>query len=357
MLKPPFYKPWSVALEFMAAKAPDKTPQVSILMPFKNTSAYLRECLTSITDQNFDTWELIAVDDHSSDSSLAILTEWAAHDHRIRIYSNEGRGIIPALKTAYSHSRGKLITRMDSDDRMAQGRLGEMAGQLQASGSGHIALGLVKYFSDRGISDGYARYERWLNHLTCKGSNFKEIYKECVIPSPCWMVHRQDLDACGAFAPERYPEDYDLCFRFYARGLTCLPSSSLLHYWRDYDERTSRTSEHYAQNYFLDLKIDYFLKLDRDASRPLVLWGAGFKGKHLARHLVDKGIHFHWLCDNPKKIGKTIYGVRLSHFEVLRKMEAPQSLITVANEVSQEEIRRFLTGGNQISEKDAFFFC
>lgn len=332
-------------------------PQVSILMPCKNTSAYLQECLTSISQQNFEAWELIAVDDHSSDSSFAILTEWAMRDPRIRVYSNQGHGIIPALKTAYAKSRGRLITRMDSDDRMSQGRLREMAGQLEGSGSGHIALGLVKYFSSRGISDGYARYEQWLNGLTLKGTNFKEIYKECVIPSPCWMVHRQDLDNCGAFIPERYPEDYDLCFRFYARGLTCLPSSSLLHYWRDYDERTSRTSEHYAQNYFLDLKIDYFLKLDRDVSRPLVLWGAGYKGKHLARHLVDKEIHFHWLCDNPKKIGKKIYGVSLSHFQELRKLEAPQSLVTVANETSQGEIRRFLRSNNEFAEEDAFFFC
>ncbi|MGB5403934.1 MAG: glycosyltransferase [Robiginitalea sp.] len=341
----------------MIAKAPITMPQVSVLMPFKNTSAYLQECLSSIAEQNFDAWELIAVDDHSSDTSLAILTEWAARDSRIRVYPNRGSGIIPALRTAYAQSCGRLITRMDSDDRMAQGRLLEMASRLEASGSGHIALGLVAYFSDRGISDGYARYERWLNNLTLQGSNFKEIYKECVIPSPCWMVHRRDLDACGAFEPERYPEDYDLCFRFYAKGLTCLPSSSLLHHWRDYDERTSRTSEHYAQNYFLNLKLDYFLKLDRDTSRPLVLWGAGYKGKHLARQLVDKGIHFHWRCDNPKKIGKKIYGRALSHFEVLKEMKAPQSLVTVANEVSQEEIRRFLAVGCQIPEKDAFFFC
>ncbi|MGB5189174.1 glycosyltransferase family 2 protein [Robiginitalea sp.] len=334
-----------------------KAPQVSILMPFKNSSRYLGECLSSICNQNFDSWELLAIDDHSSDTSPAILTEWAEQDSRIRVFPNRGSGIIPALKTAYSLSRGKLITRMDSDDRMAAGRLREMATQLEASGSGHIALGLVEYFSHRGISNGYARYERWLNNLTLLGSNFKEIYKECVIPSPCWMVYRQDLDACGAFAPDRYPEDYDLCFRFYAKGLTCLPSSRVLHYWRDYDERTSRTSEHYAQNYFLDLKLDYFLKLDRDASRPLVIWGAGYKGKHLARTLVEKGLHFHWLCDNPKKIGKSIYGIRLSHFKVLKTIEAPQSLITVANEASQAQIRNFLFNRCMGSEKDTFFFC
>jgi glycosyltransferase involved in cell wall biosynthesis len=326
-------------------------------MPFKNTGAYLGECLASIGEQEFRDWELIAVDDHSADSSPSLLRDWAAGDPRIRVTPNEGQGIIPALKTGYSLSKGTYITRMDSDDLMAPGRLSDMVAQLEAHGPGHIALGQVQYFSDRGISNGYARYERWLNRLIAKGSNFREIYKECVIPSPCWMVHRRDLDNCGAFDPDRYPEDYDLCFRFYAGGLACLPSSRLLHYWRDYDERTSRTSEHYAQNYFLDLKLDYFLSLDRDPSRPLAIWGAGYKGKYLAKNLVRRNHPFHWLCDNPNKIGRKIYGVPLSHFTLLGTLDKPQSLITVANTGAQEQIRDYLRKQGQVEAEDAFFFC
>ncbi len=326
-------------------------------MPFKNTAAYLGECLTSISEQEFRDWELIAVDDHSADPSADLLREWAKGDPRIRVVPNKGHGIIPALKTAYSQSLGTLVTRMDSDDRMAPGRLSDMVGQLEAYGPGHIALGQVSYFSDRGISDGYARYERWLNGLISKGTNFREIYKECVIPSPCWMVYRADLDRCGAFEPDRYPEDYDLCFRFYARGLSCLPSSRILHYWRDYDTRTSRTSEHYAQNYFLDLKLDYFLTLDRDPSRPLAIWGAGYKGKYLAKNLALRKHPFYWLCDNPNKIGREIYGVPLSHFTLLESLGAPQSVIAVANSSAQKLIRDYLGQRGLMGATDTFFFC
>lgn len=326
-------------------------------MPFKNTADYLPECLNSISGQDFESWELLAIDDHSTDNSRAIVDRAAILDSRIKVFSNEGTGIIQALRTAYLKCQGKLVSRMDSDDIMATERLSQMVSQLEAYGPGHIALGQVKYFSHRGISDGYARYERWLNRLIETGRNFDEIYKECVIPSPCWLVHRADLEACGAFYSDRYPEDYDLCFRFYAQGLTCLPSSRLLHYWRDYETRTSRTSEHYAQNYFLDLKLDYFLKLDRDKSRPLTIWGAGFKGKYLARNLLKKGHAFYWLCDNPKKIGKTIYGIPLSHFELLKTLKTPQNLIAVANEAAQQQIRGFLQHSGEQPEKDAFFFC
>jgi len=332
-------------------------PLLSLLMPFKNTAEFLPECLESICQQDYKHWELIAVDDHSKDPGRALMEQWAEKDARIRVVTNRGAGIIPALRTALSHSRGELISRMDSDDRMAPGRLRDMAGQLRQHGQGHIALGLVRYFSHRGISDGYARYERWLNGLTRRGLNFEELYKECVIPSPCWMVFREDLEACGAFRPDRYPEDYDLCFRFYEAGLKCLPSSRTLHYWRDYDYRTSRTSEHYAQNYFLDIKLHYFLKLDRDPSRPLVVWGAGNKGKTIAKKLKAGRNPFRWLCDNPRKIGKKIYGIPMEHYSVLGDLPGAQSIITVANEAAQDAIRAYLTDRGDTPMEDFFFFC
>ena len=332
-------------------------PLLSILMPFKNTANFLPECLDSIQTQSFRNWELIAVDDHSSDDSRNILDGYARQDPRIRMVRNTGSGIIPALRTSFGLSQGTLVSRMDSDDRMAEGRLEKMTKQLLASGPGNIALGQVKYFSERGISDGYARYERWLNALTARGTNFDEIYKECVIPSPCWMVFRQDLEACGAFIPNRYPEDYDLCFRFYEAGLNCLPSAELLHYWRDYDHRTSRTSKHYAQNYFLEIKLHYFLKLDRDPSRPLVLWGAGYKGKAIAKMLREGNFSFHWLCDNPKKIGKQIYNIPMEHFSKLDQLKNPQSIVTVANSEAQKEIRGFLGCRAQHEGTDFYFFC
>lgn len=330
---------------------------VSILIPFKNTARFLPECLASILAQTYLQWEVIAIDDHSSDDSRQILQSIAEKDPRIKVYSNNGAGIIMAMRTAYAASSGLFITRMDSDDIMMPEKIRMMVTALQTSGPGHIALGKVRYFSASGISNGYKRYEEWLNNLTHTGANFEERYKECVIPSPSWMVHKTDLDQCGAFKPDRYPEDYDLAFRMFASGLTCLPCEEVLHMWRDYDTRTSRTSEHYAQNYFLDLKVYYFLKLDWDTNRPLVLWGAGNKGKTAAKLLRTQKISFYWVCDNPNKIGKEIYGQMLLSYTEIGKMKKPQSLITVANAKAQKQIRSFLEDHSQKDMTDYFFFC
>lgn len=330
---------------------------VSIIIPFKNTEKYLDACLNSILKQDYTHWETILVNDKSTDGSYELVSSYAAVDKRIKVYQNLEDGIIPALRTGYGNSKGQFITRMDSDDIMKPQRLSAMVKDLTKAGQGQISVGQVSYFSDRGISDGYDRYEKWLNGLTRNGNNFTEIYKECVIPSPCWMVHREDFESCGGFSPNRYPEDYDLTFRFYEKGLEIIPCNEVLHLWRDYDTRTSRTHIHYAQNYFLDIKVDYFLKLDHNPERPLVIWGAGFKGKTIAKKLVGLELNFTWLCDNPKKIGKKIYGQEMQHFSKLEKLDKPQSIITVANQDAQKEIKSHLTKLGQESMHDYFFFC
>ncbi|WP_053992499.1 glycosyltransferase family 2 protein [Mangrovimonas sp. TPBH4] len=335
-----------------------KQDLVSVLTPFKNTADFLPACIKSIQSQTHTFWELLIVDDHSTDSSYDIVKSFAEKDPRIKLFKNNGTGIISALRLAFKESKGTFITRMDSDDIMNPDKLQSMLLDLKDHGKGHIALGLVQYFSDSGsLGDGFQRYETWLNKLTLKGDNFKEIYKECVIPSPCWMVFRADLVSCKAFEPNRYPEDYDLTFRFYEAQLNCIPSKKALHEWRDYPNRASRTDAHYSKNHFIPLKLRYFLKLDFDNSRPLALWGAGNKGKMVAKKLITEGIAFTWLCNNEKKIGKHIYDQELYSFRQLQNLKQPQCIITVANPDEQATIKHHLQSLGMQPMIDYYFFC
>lgn len=332
-------------------------PLVSILTPFKNTEQYLEECLDSICNQSYQNWELLIVNDHSIDNGLSIVESYVKKDARIKLFENEGIGIIEALRTAFRHSSGLLITRMDSDDVMTPDKLDVLSDLLVEQGRGHIAIGQVKYFSEGGIGDGYDKYARWLNGLTSEGFNFQEIYKECVVPSPNFMVYKDDLLKCGDFQSDLYPEDYDLTFRFYKNNFVCIPCDKLTHHWRDYSTRSSRTDEHYSNGNILDIKIHYFLALDYDISRPLAVWGAGDKGKYIARKLVEKGTPFHWVCDNPNKIGRKIYGQEMLNFDYLAKLQNPQSIVSVANEEAQKEIRSYMNQQEKKPMQDYFFFC
>ncbi len=326
-------------------------PTISILMPVKNTGRFLEECIESILNQTYTHWELLAVDDHSEDNSIEILKAFANRDNRIIPINNIGHGIIVALKTAFQHSSGKYITRMDSDDIMKSEKLYIMLNQLVENGTGHIAIGLVSYFSEEQLGDGYLSYERWLNGLSREGRNFEEIYKECVIPSPCWMVSREDLVRCGGFESDVYPEDYDLCFRFYKGGLRVVPATEVLHMWRDYSDRTSRIDAHYSDNSFLDLKVSNFLDMTLNTTKELILWGAGKKGKKIAQILLKNEIPFTWISNNRKKVGLEIYGKSIKDENENEIGMNQQFIIAVANKAEQGEIQYRLEG------KEFYMFC
>jgi len=335
----------------------NSNPLISILMPVRNASAYLDECLQSIIYQTEKHWELLAVDDHSSDNSFEILQKYASQDPRITIFKNIEKGIIPALQLAFKKSSGELITRMDADDIMRQQKLELLKKQLLQKGKGHVCTAFVEYFSETPLGDGYQKYQNWLNELTSKNQNFNDIYKECVIPSPCWMVFREDLFRNGAFDPDIYPEDYDLVFRFYKNGLIVTAVKEPLHQWRDYAERSSRTDPNYADQSFLDLKVKYFLELDYDKNRNLILWGAGKKGKYLAKQFLLKEISFRWISNNERKTGLSISGNVLEDFKVIKSIQNPQIIIAVAAPDDQKEIEVFLHSIYLKKGKHYFFFC
>ena len=93
-------------------------PLVSILLPFRNAERTIDRCLESIIGQCLRDWELIAVDDGSTDKSYEIIGSYAQTDSRIKLHSSKGNGIVDALNQGISVSLSHLIARMDADDVM-----------------------------------------------------------------------------------------------------------------------------------------------------------------------------------------------------------------------------------------------
>lgn len=331
------------------------TVRISILMPIKNAGPFLVDCLESICDQDFKDWELIAINDHSTDNSKEILEAFAQKDPRISFQDNYGKGIIDALQQAYNSAKGELIHRMDADDLMTTDKLSTLFEALKKEGRGTIATAKVQYFAEEELSEGFQKYEEWLNEMVDQQDHWEHIYKECVIASPCWMIYREDLDRCEAFKPNRYPEDYDLVFRFYKYGLKVKAVDKVIHLWRDHAERSSRNHKHYQDNSFFTLKLHYFFDLDRDLNRPLLVWGAGPSGKRLAKMLKERKENFKWFSNNPKKHGKEIYGKLMRSFKEIIQIDHPQIIITVAQKKAKKEILNFLHE-NDLKEKEDFWF-
>jgi glycosyltransferase involved in cell wall biosynthesis len=335
-----------------------KTPLVSIIMAVKDTAPYLAECLDSIINQTYHNWELIAVNDHSSDNTLSILQDYGSKDVRIKVIQNEGEKLIAALQTGYKHVSGCLINRMDSDDRMPGYKLEIMVEAWEKVGEGNIIAGGTEHFVDEGeVGGGFKRYDQWLNDVAKSSSHYEELYKECTIPSHCWLIAKTDFDSVGGFDSPVYPEDYDLTFRFYKAGLKVTGLDKVLHFWRDRSDRISRTWDVYKDNRYFDLKVKYFYELDRDISRPLVLWGAGRNGKDLAKLILEKEKGFSWVCDTKSKIGKDIYGIIMQDCKSLDDYNNPQIILAVASPDGKIEIQESLSSLGKKPMEDYWFFC
>src|SRR5690348_1203463 len=91
-------------------------PVVSVVLPVRNGELYVKDAVESILTQTFPDFELLVLDDGSSDNTPHILSDLAERDSRMHIISSKTRGLVATLNDAFARSRGKYVARMDADD-------------------------------------------------------------------------------------------------------------------------------------------------------------------------------------------------------------------------------------------------
>lgn len=327
---------------------------ISILMPVKNAAPFLSETLQSIILQSYPLWELIAVDDHSTDESKKILTHFQSREARIKLYCNSGNGILDALQLAQSKASGEMISRMDADDLMPPKRYQNQQQLLEYSGKNHLITGQLKYFSSsKPLQEGFLKYAEWLNHLSSSQNHYQEIYKECVIASPSWLMWSEDFFNIGGFEGLDYPEDYDFVFRLYKNDIEIKSVNDLVLFWRDHPERASRTLEQYRDQSFFSLKWKRFTELNRNPQLPIVLYGAGPKGKKLAKIIQQTDPDFYWVSGNQNKVKHIIYEKEILNEHFLKELQQHfQLIVAISSPAQLKEAQKCIP-----SNADIFYFC
>jgi glycosyltransferase involved in cell wall biosynthesis len=124
-------------------------PGVSVIMAVYNTEKYLSQCIESILHQTFKEFEVIAVDDGSTDNSLRILREFSKKDPRIKIYRNKkNKGVSSSLNHAIKHCTASIVVRMDSDDIMLPDRIEKQYKYIKANPDCVLLGGQVKFINE-----------------------------------------------------------------------------------------------------------------------------------------------------------------------------------------------------------------
>ena len=91
---------------------------VSIIIPIYNSEQYLGKCIDSVLKQTFTDFELLLINDGSTDSSGKICDEYALKDARVRVFHKENGGVSAARNTGIKAAKGKYVTFVDADDTL-----------------------------------------------------------------------------------------------------------------------------------------------------------------------------------------------------------------------------------------------
>lgn len=325
-------------------------PLVSIIMPMKNASGWIIKTIESIQKQTLADWELIVIDDHSEDDSFEIVRNFSGKDNRIRVYRNGQQGIVPALNQAFKKVRGQYITRMDADDIMPENRLQIMSDFLQNQPEKTIVTGKVSYFSDDTVSEGYRKYENWLNERAEKEDFYEHIYRECIVASPNWMGRTEAFRNVGLFDDLNYPEDYDLCFLWMKYDFAIKAIDEITLFWREHPLRTSRNSENYQQQAFFRLKLDWFMHFYPNIPSVGII-GLGTKGKICAAYFQQKNYPFSLYDLNFEKFNSPLFGK-----QVLSPENITDELVLIARYPDNlDELTRFIEHKGYVTGKNAFW--
>ena len=121
--------------------------KVSIGIPIYNVEEYLRECLDSIMNQTFKNFEVIMVDDGSTDNSFNICQEFAARDSRFKLIHQANIGVAGARNTCLKHMKGEYISWVDSDDKVEPNYLERLL-EVQAETQADLVDGYNYSFKD-----------------------------------------------------------------------------------------------------------------------------------------------------------------------------------------------------------------
>ncbi|GGE99228.1 hypothetical protein GCM10011611_00970 [Aliidongia dinghuensis] len=205
-------------------------PRVSVVMPIYNGAAYLAASIDSVLDQTLGDFELILVDDGSTDDSARIIQHYAQRDARIRPIAKSNSGIADTLNRGIAASRADWIARLDCDDLMLPERLERQLAFVVANPDLIAAGSYYEIIDTDGCSHGSRMpLPRTRDELT----RFIEAREPLSFLHPSMIFRRRAAVDLGGYNSAAEPaEDVDLFARMLATGAPILIQPEILLHYR-----------------------------------------------------------------------------------------------------------------------------
>jgi glycosyltransferase involved in cell wall biosynthesis len=241
----------------------------------RNAQPWLTHSLATLGRQTMPDFEVIAIDDGSTDASGAVLEAHAARDSRVGVLRTPGIGLPAALNLGFAHARAPYIARMDADDLISRHRFGLQHAHLEAHPEWAVAGSRVRLFPHREVGVGMGRWIRWHNALLDHESIAREMLIDSSLVHGTAMIRREWLERVGGWTNEDWPEDLDLWIRLLDAGARFCKLPQTLYGWRQHAASATRTDERYRLERFVRLKLDALGRWLRPDQRPPTVIGVG----------------------------------------------------------------------------------
>lgn len=353
---------------------------ISVVLPSHNGQQFIKESIDSVIEQSFEKWELIIVNDGSTDDTLNIIKEYQKKDKRIRIIDNEiNMGLPKALNAGFEHSKGRYLTWCSDDNYYYPDALKKMNDYLILNNDKPMVCANYYFLVSGKIEQRFNRY------------NTKKIYIENSVGA-CFLYRREVFDLIGGYDEEEFlVEDYEYWLRVleFCGEIGFIDEPLLVYRLQDKSLTSTRYNE--IQNkrfnmlwkkrkwifdhikddrtlcvhFFIDMhknchcdeelereyyKLFPFLKgmKEPDHQKKFIIYGAGRYGAKALQMLNDRVQYF---TDSDKQRWGTRYeGIPvISPEEMIANKTMYNIVIAVNNEETVIEIMEFLYQ-NQVDE-------
>ena len=229
---------------------------VSVVIPAYNTDRYLAETLDSVLAQTYSHFEVVIVDDGSTDRTLEIAQEYAAKDDRIRVISQPNQGVSLTRNHGIRETTGELVAFLDSDDRWHPDKLNAHVDHFESFGQDAESTemkSLGMSFARVAFIRSNGSYTQQCSNSKLTNLNPEDFYIENLVVTPSNVVIRRSvLDQVGHFVPQLIClEDQELFVKIACSGAFVEGLDAVLTEYRIVESSASADLYHMEKNWQL----------------------------------------------------------------------------------------------------------
>lgn len=296
--------------------------KVSIILPSYNGERFLKDSIDSVINQTYSNWELIIINDCSTDNTLNIANEYAQKDSRIKVISNEHNLKLPAsLNVGFRNASGEYYTWTSDDNMYKPKALETMVEYLD----NNPTCDLVSFNFDFITED--CRFENQFTDLVLN-RNMLQLTRQCNVGA-CFMYRKNIADKTGSYNENMFcAEDYDYWCRIALNGNISYQDQNLYKY-RNNSQSLTATKQKTIQEKTMDIRLRY--------TEPL-MDKLGFSNKEKIKHILDfyyrEGKNDKWL-ELAKNIDSKLTKKYQNKFIQTVKLRSLEKFFSVKNEYSR----------------------